>query len=269
MIEILNKKRKKITTLSLILTLLIIALSVVIISFTIDHIIIMFITAFIMVTLLYLLSSKIIMPKYQVLVSDIIEESFKSKFELIKVKPNKIFNTDLEIFFPKQSIVFVDSFLIENNNNELFIEHFKISEKKKETDNKFDFKGVILKANINVKFTKELLAISCEYTDSKTFQKTADEHFVGGKFKSQNTIIGKYYTNATKKEDLDIITKICKSISSFHIILYKNNCLYLLFKEQNNSFSFNLKEKIDINVIENCKESYNNIQKVMLDLEDA
>lgn len=268
MLELLNKKRKNITLLSLILTLLIIVTSVIIISFTIDHIIIMFFVLFSLVVLLYLLSSKIIIPKYQTLRAEVVENIFKSKFNDIIVKKNNTFNPSLEIFFSKPLINYLDSNILILNNIEYFVEFFNVVDKVNSKKNSnIVFKGYFVQFEYKLPFTKDILAIAAEHTDSKNFQKTIDNHFTGSTFKTQFTRNGKYFTNTSKKEDFDLLFKILKNLTDFHIFFYKDNKISILIKEKNNNFTFDLKNEIDNNTLQQCKECYENIIKLVSNME--
>lgn len=268
--EILNKKRKKITSLSLILTLLIIAITVVIICFTFDHILVMFVCAIILVYLLYLVGSKIVMPKYAILKSNIIEACYKFKNDNLNVKTIKSFNSDLEVFFKKPLINYIDPFEIIIANNQYFIECINVKDMaSKKKDIKYTFKGYILKTNCSLPFVNDILAINENNHETNKFINCSKEHFVSSNFKS--TLIGnkKYYCNTNNKEDLLLLNKISKTLNTFNVILYKDNTLMILFKENNNEFSFNLTNTIDNETLSKCKNCYDDLFKMIFNLEEV
>lgn len=268
--ELLNKKRKKITTLSLIITLLIIALTVTIICFTFDHILVMFFVAIILVMFLYLLASKFVMPKYAILKTNIIESCYKTKDDNLNISSIKPFNSELEVFFNKVLINYRDALNINILDNKYFLESISVKDatcKKKEIN--YTFKGYILKITSPLNFKNDILAIDENYHESKKFINSCNNHFISSNFKSNIVGNKKYYSNIKNKEDLQLLNKITKTINSFNVILYKDNTLMILIKEKNNEFNFNLTNQIDNETLSKCKDSYDNIFKMIFNLEEV
>ena len=69
-------------------------------------------------------------------------------------------------------------------------------------------------------------------------------------------IFSQRLTFLENKNDLYVIANIFEKIENFHLLIYKNNNLYILVKEKNNPFEFNLQNEITLDTIEMSKKCY-------------
>lgn len=262
MINELNIKRKKATKLSLIITIIIILLTVLIVSFSYKHFLFAIFGGLFLIISLYILSKFLIIPKYDLIKADLISFSLKTN-KNIKCQRIKSFVSPINAFFDLSNMSYVNPYSFNKYNLTYDVEDFVITKKRKKNVVNKEFQGKIIKIQINNYFSKEVLAIMDNNQDTKHFVNIANEHFKNATLSSRMTPNGKYLTNTNNKDDLRKIGLLFSNIDGFNMILYKNNVLSIMIKQKEQPFEFNLQNEIDLNTIELAKKCYLDVDKII------
>lgn len=262
MIKQFNKKRKKATRLSLIVILIVILLAAISTLLSKIHFLFTILSILLLVTLLYLFSKFLIIPKYDEIKCDIIKYSIKNS-NYVNCKRIKSSVTVFNIFFNVNDLSYINPFRFYNDKFSLDVEDFVITKKRKKNVVNKEFQGKIIKIQINNYFSKEVLAIMDNNQDTKHFVNIANEHFKNATLSSRMTPNGKYLTNTNNKDDLRKIGLLFSNIDGFNMILYKNNVLSIMIKQKEQPFEFNLQNEIDLNTIELAKKCYLDVDKII------
>ena len=262
MLEELNKKREKICKISQTLTFIIVAITILLVALSSKHFLFGIFGGLILVICLYLLSKLIVMPKYNLIKAELIQNVITKERENIKCSFIESFKNPLDIFFDIINMSYTNPIRIEYKDLNIDVQDFVITENKARKA-KILYKGKIIQFEIENFFTKEVLAIPDFLSDSKTFENKAKEHFQNANLELSLTSKGKYLSNTNDKNDLNKIATIFDKVDNFHLILYKNKKVSIMIKEKIEPFECSLQNEIDTKTVENCKKSYAEINKIL------
>lgn len=267
MLEEINKKREKICRLSQILTFSLVLVAVLLILFTSEMFLLSILGCLVLVTLLYFISKKVIIPKYNIVKAELIDLAIKKDRENISSEFINSFKSQLDVFFDVVNMSYTNPIRIKYKGLNIDVEDFIVTDSKVRKAN-IIFKGKIIQFEVNDFFSKEILAIPDFLNDSKTFQKKANHHFKNVELKPSLTYKGKYVTNTDHKDDLNKIAILFDKVDNFHLIMYKNNKVSILIKEKIEPFEWPLQKEIDSKTLENCKKAYSEVNKILYFLEN-
>ena len=267
MLEEINKKREKICRVSQIFTFILVIVAVVLVLYTAEVFLLGLLGGLLLVVLLYIVSKKIIIPKYNIVKAELINLAIKKDRENITCEFIDSFKSPLDVFFDVVNMSYTNPIRINYKDYKIEVEDFVISERKARRAS-VTYKGKIIQFEANNLFTKELLAIPDFSNDSKTFQKEAIEHFKNAELKPMLTSKGKYLTNTTDRNDLNNIAVLFDKVDNFHLILYKNNKVSIMIKEKIEPFECPLQKEIDNKTLENCKKAYSEVNKILCFIEN-
>lgn len=263
MLEKLNRKRKNACLLSLIITIIIIILVIIVVGFSYKNFLFAVLGAFLLIIGLYFLSKLIVIPKYNKVKEEIINYSIKIKDCDVATNYSKSFSTPISVYFDLSKMSYTNPIKFKINNIETQVEDFIIKDKINSKKEQIIFKGKILQINNIDLFSKDTLAFPSSFHETKEFELKTREHFKNAILKSVTTYNGKYITNNENKNDLYVIANIFEKIDNFHLLIYKNNNLYILVKEKNNPFEFNLQNEITLDTIEMSKKCYKQFNDII------
>lgn len=260
-VESLNKKRKLIVTLSIIITIILLIIFIfgelLFINYStgifkismMGFLIILFLAA------LYLFSKFVIMPMHNKLKLIIIEKIFNDKFSpcsLKLCKPNK----EIEYLYNKNNLTISNSITLEYKGESICFYDFKYTTKsglKKAND---IFKGKYISIPIKP------LKMPCSVFIMQGKKKSEDFNvFFEKKYSNVNKelSVGKKYLryNTYYNEKVDYkIVQILDEIKDFACLIIDDNNLKIYFHENVNEFDFRLKDKLTNNIYFYCKDSY-------------
>lgn len=262
MLEEINKKREKICRISQILTFILVIIAIVLVLLTAEVFLLGLAGGLFLVFLLYIVSKKIIIPKYNIVKAELISLAIKKDRENITCEFIESFKNPLDVFFDTINMSYTNPIRINYKDIKLEVEDFVVTEKKTRRAS-IVYKGKIIQFEVDNFFSKEVLAIPDFSGDFKEFQKKAKEHFRNASFELMLTSKGKYFTNTKDKNDLYKISILFDKIDNFHFILYKNNKVSIMIKEKIAPFECPLQKEIDNKTLEDAKKAYSEVNKIL------
>ena len=267
MLEEINKKREKICRISQIFTFILVIVAIVLVLLTAEVFLLGLLGGLLLVVLLYVVSKKIIIPRYNIVKGELINLAIKKDREDITTEYIDSFKSQLDVFFDVVNMSYTNAIRIKYKGLDIDVEDFVVTERKVRKAS-VTYKGKIIQFSQENFFSKEILAIPDFLNDSKEFQNTAKEHFKNANLVLSLTGKGKYLTNTSIKEDLYKISSLFDKVDNFHLILYKNNKVSIMIKEKVEPFECPLQKEIDVHTLENCKKAYAEVNKILKFIEN-
>ena len=266
-LDTINLKRKYITRLSVIISTIIIALGAVSLVLGMYFTLFYILTAIILIGGLYCLSKFLIMPKYEALKIDILNNIVLSNYKNIKVKSSTEKFNYLNNFYDKDKTKKTSKydFIIDEN-----IYHTATFELMVKSGLKYvnsNEMGRIIKFENKFKNVENCAFISLNHKESEKYVTFLKDEFTN---RNDNvTSLRKYkpyvalYNNKIQIEILDII----EEINSFNCIIIKQDYIYIIDNEKNIPFEFKLQDELTNNKLIDCRNSINNLVKVLTKIE--
>lgn len=260
-VETLNKKRKLIVTLSIVVTIILLVIFIfgelLFINYStgIFKISMMGLLIILFLAALYFFSKLIIMPMHNKLKLKIVEKTFNDKLSSCSLKlckPDK----KIEYLYNKNNLTISNSMVLDYKEESIYFYDFKYTTKSGFKKANEVFKGKYISIPINT------LEMPCSVFIMQGKKKSEDFNaFFEKKFSNVNkeVTVGRKYLryNSYYNEKVNYkIVQILDEIKEFACLIVKDNTLKIYFHENVNEFDFKLKDKLNNNIYFDCKESY-------------
>lgn len=266
-LETINKLRKKITRLSVVISTLIIVVSAFCLILGMYSMLFYIATPIILIGGLFCLSKFVIMPKYEKLKIDIINNLIIPKNENIKVESSKDKFRYLDNYYDRDKTKKTSKydFIIDDS-----IYHTATFELMVKNGLKYVFSnecGRIIKIKNNFEIFEECAFISLNNKETDKFVT-----FLKDNYKNRNDNVSslkKYkrytalYNNKIQLELLEII----EEINAFNCIIIDKDYIYIIDNEKNVPFEFKLQNELTANLLIDYKKNFNGLVKIINKIE--
>ncbi len=263
-LEKINSKRRKITILSVTLTILIVALYAFLIVFYNGFVWLIILGLFAVLALLYCLSKFLVYKTYLKLKVDVIELALKKKFKAEKITINNSKNDFIEHFYAKSLVNIKSSYDINYHTNEkIRIIEFEVTQKRNFKSNKVILAGKILDTNIDS--NDDCVMILNYHSETNKFLQYYGDSYQNKKdysLKNSNNQYVCLYNDNLNTNYLQIFERY----NNFNMMALKDGKLSVLFIDKMQIFDFKLQKNIDNNIIKLCEACNENTIKIVNEL---
>ena len=130
MLEEINKKREKICRISQIFTFILVIVAIVLVLLTAEVFLLGLLGGLLLVVLLYTVSKKIIIPKYNIVKGELINLAIKKDRENITTEYIESFKSQLDVFFDVVNMSYTNAIRIKYKGLDIDVEDFVVTERK-------------------------------------------------------------------------------------------------------------------------------------------
>ena len=265
-LDIINKKRRNITRLSVLMSTLVIVISAVCLILGMYITIFYILAPVVLILGLFCTSKFVIMPKYEKLKIDIINgiiltnnnvlvKSSNDKFKYL----DNYYDSDKTKKSSKYTYL-IDDIKYETATFELMVK----SGLKYVNSNEM---GRIIKFENKFKNVENCAFISLNHKETEKYVTFLKDNYKQSNDKvTSNKKYKPYVCLFNEKINLDIL-EIIEEISSFNCIIIDSDYVYIIDNEKHNPFEFKLQNELTNNMLIDCRNSINNLLKVINKIE--
>lgn len=255
-----NKKRKKICTISIIFTILIVLCYVLEVIFLASKFFfISIIGAIVMLFLLYCLSHFYVYKEYLKLKANFIIYATNNKIKTKSITTINSKNEYLYHFFDKSKLNIKNAYSFNYDNKCIQYYEFENLEKRFVKSNIVTLSGRLIlidyKANNDFALVRNFDSLSDRFKDFFSFYfKSNDDSFL---------IKKKKYTLFYNDKNINVKFDFLSDLYGFNSIYVKDNKLYLLFLTNTEIFDFKLQKEMDYKLKNKCIECFDEVFRII------